>query len=72
MKKFPLLFCLLILAACSKNEVIPPLDDLSSPASSVVVSPLNNDDLVLVDGLIQLKISKEEFLPLNMTSWKKH
>lgn len=60
MKKFPLLFCLLILAACSKNEVIPPLDDLSSPASSVVVSHLNNDDLVLVDGLIQLKISKEE------------
>ena len=29
MKKFPLLICLLILAACSKNEVISPLDDLS-------------------------------------------
>ena len=62
MKKFPLLFCLLILAACSKNEVIPPLDNLSSPASSVVVSHLCNDDLILVDGLIQLKISKEEAL----------
>lgn len=60
MKKLPLLICLLILAACSKNEVIPPLDDLSLPASSVVVSHLDNDDLILVDGLIQLKISRED------------
>ena len=60
MKKFPLLIYLLILAACSKNEVIPPLDDLSLPASSVVVSHLDNDDLILVDGLIQLKISRED------------
>lgn len=60
MKKFPLLICLLILAACSKNEVIPPLDDLSLPTSSVVVSHLDNDDLILVDGLIQLKISRED------------
>lgn len=59
MKKFPLLICLLILAACSKNEVISPLDDLS-PVLSATVSHLCNDDLVLVDGLIQLKISKEE------------
>ena len=58
MKKFPLLFCLLLLAACSKNEVIPPLDNLSSPDLSVTVSHLSNDDLVLVDGLIQLNISK--------------
>lgn len=60
MKKFPLLCCLLILAACSKNEVIPPPDNLSSHAPSVAVSHLDNDDLTLVDGLIQLKISKEE------------
>ena len=60
MKKFPLLCCLLILAACSKNEVIPPPDNISSHTPSVAVSHLDNDDLTLVDGLIQLKISKEE------------
>ncbi|MBO7640819.1 MAG: hypothetical protein J6S66_03585 [Bacteroidales bacterium] len=60
MKKFSLLICLIILAGCSKSEVILPLDDLSSPASGVAVSHLDNDDLVLVDGLIRLKISREE------------
>ena len=60
-EKVSLLFCLLILAACSKNEVISPLDDLS-PVLSATVSHLCNDDLVLVDGLIQLKINKEDAL----------
>lgn len=60
MKKFPFLICLMILAGCSKNEVLSPLDNLSSSSSDITVSHLNNDDLVLTNGLIQLKISKEE------------
>ena len=60
MKRFSVLVCLIMLAGCSKSEVLTPLDDRSSPVSSIVVSHLCNDDLVLVDGLIQLKISKEE------------
>lgn len=60
MKKFPFLICLIILAGCSKSEVLSPLDDLSLPASDVDVSHLGKNDLILIDDLIQLKISKEE------------
>lgn len=60
MKKFPFLICLIILAGCSKSEVLSPLDDLSLPASDVDVSHLGKKDLILIDDLIQLKISKEE------------
>lgn len=38
MERFSVLVCLIILAGCSKSEVLTPLDDLSSPASSAVVS----------------------------------
>ena len=55
MKKIIFLFCFIILFACSKSEDVPLVPD-----TSVEVSHITNDDLILVDGLIQLKISKEE------------
>ncbi len=55
MKKIVFLFCFISLFACSKSE-----DILLVPSNSAEVSQITNDDLVLVDGLIQLKITKEE------------
>jgi hypothetical protein len=55
MKKIIFLFCFIILFACSKSEDVPLVPD-----NSVEVSHITNDDLVLVDGLVQLNISKEE------------
>lgn len=54
MKKIIFLFCFISLFACSKSEDIPLIPD------NIEVSHITNDDLALVDGLIQLKISKEE------------
>lgn len=55
MKKIIFLFCFISILSCSKNDGIPLV-----PSNSIEVSHVCNDDLVLVDGLIQLKISKEE------------
>ena len=54
MKKIIFLFCFIFLFACSKSEDIPLIPD------NIEVSHITNDDLALVDGFIQLKISKEE------------
>ena len=55
MKKIIFLFCFITLFACSKSEDVSLVPD-----NIVEVSHITNDDLALVDGLIQLKISKEE------------
>jgi hypothetical protein len=55
MKKYALLVCLISIVGCSKSEAI-----LSVPSMTEEVSHISNYDLNLVDGLIQLKISKEE------------
>ena len=55
MKKYVIFVCLITLWGCSKNE-----DILLIPDNSIEVSHITNDDLALVDGSIQLIISKEE------------
>ncbi len=55
MKKILFLICFIALFGCSKSETIPSL-----PSSDVKLSHINNDDLALVDGGIQLIINKEE------------
>jgi len=55
MKKIIILFCFITLFACSKSEDVSIVPD-----NSVELSHITNDDLALVDGLIQLKFSKEE------------
>ena len=55
MKKIIFLFCFITLFACSKSEDVSPVPD-----NSIEVSHITNDDLALVDGSIQLIISKEE------------
>ena len=55
MKKIIILFCFITLFACSKSEDVSLVPD-----NSIEVSHITNDDLALVDGYIQLVISKEE------------
>ena len=55
MKKYVIFVCLITLWGCSKNVDIPLIPD-----NSIEVSHITNDDLALVDGSIQLIISKEE------------
>jgi hypothetical protein len=55
MKKYVIFVCLITLWGCSKNVDIPLIPD-----NSIEVSHITNDDLDLVDGFIQLIISKEE------------
>lgn len=57
MKKYVFFVCLISIIGCSKNEAI-----LSAPSITEEDSHISNYDLSLVDGLIQLKISKEEAL----------
>lgn len=57
MKKYVFFVCLISIIGCSKNEAI-----LSVPSITKEDSHISNYDLSLVDGLIQLKISKEEAL----------
>lgn len=55
MKKIIFLFCFITLFACSKSEDVSLVPD-----NSIEVSHITNDDLALVDGLIQLIISRED------------
>jgi hypothetical protein len=55
MKKYVIFVCLITLWGCSKNE-----DILLNPDNSIEVSHITNDDLALVDGFIELIISKED------------
>jgi len=55
MKKIIFLFCFITLFACSKSEDITLVPD-----NRIKVSHITNDDLVLVEGLVQLNICKEE------------
>ena len=55
MKKIIFLFCFITLFACSKSEDVSLVPD-----NSIEVSHITNDDLALVDGYIQLVISKED------------
>ena len=57
MKKYVLFVCLVCIIGCSKNETILPVSSITEE-----VSHISNYDLSFVDGLIQLKISKEEAL----------
>lgn len=55
MKKIIFLFCFITLFACSKSEDVSLVPD-----NSIEVSHITNDDLALVDGFIELIISKED------------
>ena len=55
MKKILFLLCFIALFGCSKNETIP-----APPPSDIETSHLTTDDMVLIDDIIHLKISKEE------------
>ena len=55
MKKIIFLFCFITLFACSKSEDVSLVPD-----NSIKVSHITNDDLALVDGFIQLIISRED------------
>ena len=55
MKKIIFLFCFITLLECSKSEDVSLVPD-----NSIEVSHITNDDLALVDGYIQLVISKED------------
>ena len=55
MKKILFFVCFITLFGCSKSETVPLL-----PSSAAEISHIRNDDLALVDGCIQLVISKEE------------
>ena len=55
MKKIIILFSCLAILGCSKNEPVLP-----EPASEEAVSHITKDDLDLIDGTIQLIISRED------------
>lgn len=62
MKIVSFFICVILVIGCSKNEFIPSAfpSESAQMLSSVKSSHLNNDDLALIDGLIQIRISKEE------------
>ena len=55
MRKHLLIICCIVLLGCSKNEPILP-----EPVSEAAITHITNDDLDLIDGAIQLTITKEE------------
>lgn len=65
MKKLLFLICAITIIGCSKNETTP-----SMSSSKAEISHLNDCDLDLVDGSIQLIISKEDAIDRGVSAFE--